>query len=318
MVTFTVTGEKRYSDPILKADILKFNSNSRLVLAPTQDSKGPTANTLVIIAGEIDIADRATITWDLDGLPGDPPELVYDPDTPAPPTLSVAPNGPDGFSIPGDGPNPQAANGGDGGPGQTGAQGISGLDAPELEIFVGKVQQIHADAITVNFKGQDGGQGGKGGNGGKGGDGQKGSASKASDSWYDGDQCDQEPGRGGNGGKGGTAGYPGHGGAGGNGGVIKVFAMKGGTLALVQGWKYISGGGKGAPPGDAGKKGTGGAGGPQGDQNDPCPARPEYAGTPGPDGQSMDDIDMNWHTDYAGPDGQDGDVGTYEIDQMPA
>jgi len=85
LVTFTVTGEKRYSDAILKADILRFNSNSRLVLAPTEQTKGgPTANTLVIIAGVIDIADHATITWDLDGLPNDPPELVYDPDTPAP------------------------------------------------------------------------------------------------------------------------------------------------------------------------------------------------------------------------------------------
>jgi hypothetical protein len=31
----------------------------------------------------------------------------------------------------------------------------------------------------------------------------------------------------------------------------------------------------------------------------------------------MDDIDTNWQTDYAGKDGQDGDLGTYEIDQLP-
>ena len=76
MATFTVTGEKRHSDAILKADILRFNSNARLVLAPTEQGKGgPTANTLVIIGGVIDIADHATIIWDLDGLPGDPLSL---------------------------------------------------------------------------------------------------------------------------------------------------------------------------------------------------------------------------------------------------
>jgi hypothetical protein len=32
----------------------------------------------------------------------------------------------------------------------------------------------------------------------------------------------------------------------------------------------------------------------------------------------MDDIDISWHTDYKGPDGIDGDVGTYEIDTMPS
>ncbi|HKT21260.1 MAG TPA: hypothetical protein VJR06_01365 [Nitrososphaerales archaeon] len=318
MVTFTVTGEVRYSQAVLEADIVQFNSKSRLVLAPTSNDKGPTSsNTLVIIAKQIVIADHATITWDLDGLPGDPPELVYDPDTPAPPTVSVAPNGFDGFSPPGTGSFPQAANGTDGGPGMTGAKGISGLDAPELEIFVGTIKQNYSDAITVNFKGQDGGRGGSGGNGGKGGDGQKGAPSQASDSWYDGDNCDQDEGKGGNGGKGGDAGYPGRGGAGGNGGVVKVFALKQ-TLPLAQGWKYIVGGGKGAPPGNPGNNGKGGAAGAQGDQNDPCPDHPEYAGSPGPDGQSMGDIDMNWMSDYSGPDGQDGDVGQYEIDTLPS
>ncbi|MDA4117336.1 MAG: hypothetical protein OK455_03225 [Thaumarchaeota archaeon] len=318
MVTFTVTGERRYSDAVLKADILKFDSGARLVLAPTGDqTKNPTCSTtLVIIAGEIDIADHAVITYDLDGLPGDPPELVYDPDTPAPPNMTTAPNGFNGGSSPGEGPYSQANNGGDAAPGQPGQPGTSGINAPELEIFVGKVNQSFKDAITVNFKGQDGGKGGKGGNGGKGGDGQKGAASQASDSWYDGDNCDREPGRGGNGGKGGDAGFPGHGGAGGNGGIIKVFALHQ-TLPQVQTWIYINKGGKGAPPGDPGAPGAGGAGGPQGDQNDPCPSRPEYAGTNGPDGQKMDNIDNNWPTHYAGKDGVDGDLGEFEITAVP-
>src|SRR2546430_1004070 len=36
MVTFAVTGERRYSDAVLKADIIQFANNSRLVLAPTE------------------------------------------------------------------------------------------------------------------------------------------------------------------------------------------------------------------------------------------------------------------------------------------
>jgi hypothetical protein len=309
MSTFTVTGVLRYSDAILQADSVRFESNSTLVLAPTE--KNPNASTtLVIIAGEIVIKDHAIITYDLDGLPG------LDPNTPAPPRMSTASNGFNGGSSSGEGSYPQANNGGNGGAGHTGEQGIAGINAPELEIFVGKITQAFPDAITVKFQGQDGGQGGKGGNGGMGGNGQKGAASQASDSWYDGDQCDREPGRGGNGGRGGDAGYPGLGGPGGNGGIVKVFALKP-ILPLVQNWKYIVDGGKGADPGDAGQEGSGGAGGPQGDHNDPCPTKPEYAGTNGPPGQSMNDIDNNWHTDYKGADGLKGDVGQYEIDLVP-
>jgi hypothetical protein len=85
----------------------------------------------------------------------------------------------------------------------------------------------------------------------------------------------------------------------------------------VQGWKYIVSGGKGAPPGDPGKEGAVGAGGPQGTQNDPCPSRPEYHGTDGPTGQSMNNADPNWQTTYKGKDGLDGDVGTYELTGVP-
>ncbi len=317
MVTITITGEKRWSDALLKADILKFESKSRLVLAPTGDTKvSGCSTTLVIMAGEIDIVDHAVITWDLDGSPGDPPELVYDPDTPAPNNMSVAAPGFNGTSFPGEGPWSQANPGGNAGAGHTGAKGTSGLNAPELQIFVGKVNQAFNDAITVNFKGQDGGRGGTGGKGGTGGNGQKGGASQAGDSWYDGDQCNREPGRGGNGGKGGNAGFPGLGGAGGNGGIIKVFATQQ-ALGSVQTWNYIKKPGKGAPPGVPGQKGPGGAGGPQGDQNDPCPSRPEYAGTNGPAGLTMDQIDPNWNMNYAGKDGVEGDLSLDTIDVVP-
>ena len=311
MTVYTVSGVVRYGQVILQADTVKFESMSKLVLAPSEKNMANPPNTLTIIAGEIIVADHAEITYDLDGLQG------LDPDTPAPATMNTAPNGGDGGSSSGEGPYPQANNGGDGQPGKTGQKGVAGINAPELEIFVGKVSQSFPDAIFVDFKGQDGGRGGRGGNGGDGGTGQKGAASQTSDSWYDGDQCDREPGKGGNGGKGGDAGFPGRGGRGGNGGIVKVFALKQ-TLPLVQTWKYVVNGGKGAPPGDPGAPGSGGAGGPQGDQNDPCPARDEYAGTGGPSGLSMDDADPNWGTDYKGSDGLDGDVGTNEISGLPS
>lgn len=310
MSVFDISGVVRYGQVVLQAGTVRFESNSKLVLAPSEKNMTP-PTTLTIIADVIEIVDHAEITYDLDGLPG------LDPDTPAPDQMSTAPNGANGGSSSGEGSYPQADNGGNGQPGKTGQQGIAGINAPELEIFVGQVNQVNPDAITVNFKGQDGGKGGRGGNGGKGGDGQKGAASQTSDSWYDGDECNREPGRGGNGGKGGDAGYPGRGGAGGNGGVIKVFAKKP-SLPSVQTWKYIVSGGKGGPAGDPGQRGAGGAGGPQGDQNDPCPARSEYHGTDGPPGQSMTDIDEIWSVDYKGKDGQDGDVGTYELTGVPS
>jgi hypothetical protein len=310
MSVYNVVGVVRYGQVTLQAGTIKFASNSKLVLAPSEKNMVP-PKSLTIIADKIEIVDHAEITYDFDGLPG------FDPDTPAPPTMSTAPNGSGGGSSPGEGSFPQANNGGDGQPGKTGQKGIAGIDAPELEIFVGEVVQVNPDAIKVNFKGQDGGKGGKGGDGGTGGNGQKGAASQASDSWYDGDECTREPGRGGNGGKGGDAGYPGKGGAGGNGGIVKVFAKKP-SLSSVQTWKYIVNGGAGAPPGDPGKPGNGGTAGPQGDQNDPCPARPEYHGTDGPSGQSMNDVDPNWQTNYKGKDGLNGDVGTYELTAVPS
>ncbi len=310
MSVFDVIGIVKYGNATLQAGTVKFEKNSKLVLAPVEKNMTP-SKSLTIIADRIEVVDRAEITYDFDGLPG------FDPDTPAPPQTGTVPNGANGSSSPGEGAYPQASDGGFGHPGPTGLKGKNGVDAPELQIFVGDVSQIHSDAITVNFKGQDGGKGGRGGDGGKGGDGQKGAASQTSDSWYDGDQCDREPGKGGNGGRGGDAGFPGRGGAGGNGGIIKVFA-KSGSLPAVQGWKYIVKGGSGADPGDPGKQGAGGKGGQQGTKNDPCPSRPEYHGTDGPDGQSMDDVDPNWQKTYKGKDGLDGESNTYELSGVPS
>ena len=122
----------------------------------------------------------------------------------------------------------------------TGAKGIAGIDAPEIQIFVGLVKQMPSAMLTINVKGQDGGSGGNAGSGGKGGDGQEGSPSTTSSSWYDNSQCTQGAGKGGNGGAGGDAGFPGRGGAGGNGGIVNVFTLAP-SLPIVQGLDLHSG-----------------------------------------------------------------------------
>jgi len=304
--TYTVVGEKRYSNVVLKTDTLIFKSNSKLVLAPTEkDPKAP--RTLTIMTKEIEIEDRATITYDLDGRTG------LDPDTPAPPTTTVATNGSNGSSPPGEGSYPVADDGGPGLPGNTGERGIDGMDAPVLEIFV---ENVASKNMEIDFKGQDGGKGGKGGRGGNGGKGQKGAASTTSDAWYDGEECTREPGRGGNGGQGGDAGYAGRGGDGGNGGIVKVFVSSG-SLAVVQDWTYVVSGGTGGAAGNPGTRGDGGDGGSQGDKHGPCPERSEYHGTKGSDGRTMDVIDPNWRTNFKGDDGKDGYNTVEGLKEMP-
>ena len=310
-MVFTVTGETRYHEVLLVTDTLKFDANSKLVIAPLRprekDIIDSLPRTLTIIAKDITITGKAEITYDLDGVPG------LDPDTPAAPIPGPAANGSDGWTDPSAGAYPTANNGGGGSPGMPGIAGNNGRDAPSLEIFVEKVS---SGQMKINFKGQDAGRGGKGGDGGKGGNGQKGAPSTADDSWYDGDECTREPGRGGNGGRGGDAGHPGRGGDGGNGGIVKVFVFDA-SLPRVNAWEYIVNGGKRGETGDPGTRGEGGTGGPPGDQNDPCPARSEYAGSDGPPGRSMSEIDPQYESNLEGEDGKDGDWAAYSMSVLP-
>src|ERR1022692_1199806 len=144
MSAYVVNGVQIYSEVILQADTITFNSGSTLLLAPSQEKGGGLPTTLTIIANQIVIADTAKITYDFDGAPGP----AFDPGTPAPPQMSTAPNGFDGSASRGTGTFPQADNGGDGGPGMTGQKGVSGINAPELQIFVGLVKQTSAGALT--------------------------------------------------------------------------------------------------------------------------------------------------------------------------
>ena len=313
MSAYVVNGVQIYSDVVLQAGTITFNSNSTLLLAPSQEKGGGPPDTLTIIANEIDIKDNATIIYSFDGAPGP----AYDPGTPKPPQVGMATSGSNGFSSPGTGSFPQAANGGDGGPGMTGAKGTAGIDAPEIQIFVGVVKQLSPGKLTINVKGQDGGRGGDAGNGGNGGKGQDGSPSTTSSSWYDNSKCTQGAGKGGNGGAGGDAGFPGRGGAGGNGGIVNVFTLAA-SLPLVKTWSYIVDPGKGGQPGKPGNPGSGGAGGAAGAVNDPCPAVPGFGGSNGPNGQSMNAVDPSWPTDYAGKDGQPGYAAQYQIKAVPS
>lgn len=313
MSAYVVSGVTPYSQVVLQATSLTFNSGSTLLLSPpSKDMGGPPPTTLTIIANEIDINGPATITYDFDGAPAP----AYDPGTPAKPQTGTAGNGPGGSSSTGVGSFPQAENGGDAQPGMPGANGTSGINAPELQIFVGVVKQVTSGSLTINLKGQDGGRGGNGGNGGLGGAGQEGSASTTSSSWYDNSQCTQGAGKGGNGGAGGDAGPPGKGGAGGSGGIVNVFTLAA-SLPTVKGWTYIVVGGKGGKPGNPGQPGSGGSGGAAGAVNSPCPAVPGFGGSNGQNGRSMNAIDPTWQSDYAGSDGQPGYSAQYQIKAVP-
>lgn len=311
-MSFTVSGVTVYSQIVLQATTLTFNSGSTLLLAPSKDMGGfPT--TLTIIAQEIDINGPATIIYDFDGMPSP----GYDPGNPAIPQTGTSGNGFGGSSSGGVGSFPQADNGGDGGPGGKGANGTAGINAPELQIFAGVVNQVSGGGLTINLKGQDGGRGGNGGNGGPGGSGQGGSASTTSSSWYDNSQCTQGAGKGGNGGAGGDAGPPGKGGGGGNGGIVNVFTLAA-SLPIAKGWTYIVLGGQGGKPGTPGQPGSGGSGGAAGAVNGPCPAVPGFNGSNGPSGRSMSTIDPTWPADYSGGNGLPGYSAQYSIKTVPS
>ena len=89
MSVFDVVGIVKYGQVTLQAGTVKFEKNSKLVLAPSEKNMNP-PKSLTIIADKIEVVDRAEITYDFDGLPG------FDPDTPAPPQAGTVPNGANG------------------------------------------------------------------------------------------------------------------------------------------------------------------------------------------------------------------------------
>ncbi len=303
MTTFDIINEHYFAGTVIKADIVKFHSNSKLILSPNQDN--PDAQrTLTIITGKIEIVDQAEITYDLDHRDG------IDPKTPAPPRTSKAPGGSGGYSGGKVAKYPdRGKDGRPGDPGEAGEDGIPGMNAPSIEIWV---NEVTSGDLRIDFRGQDGGRGGDGGDGGPGGMGGEGYRSEISSSWYNGNECIREPGVGGDGGPGGDAGPPGKGGDGGNGGVVKVFTLKE-YLPTVQGWTILVRGGKGGAHGNPGQKGTGGGRGLQGYPLPPCHEMHELQGLDGIDGRAIDEIDSKWEEHYNGKDGIAGDKENFYV-----
>ena len=96
MSAVTVTGVMIYSEVILQATTLTFNSGSTLLLAPSPQKGGEPPTTLTIIANEIDINGPASIIYSFDGAPAP----AYDPGTPKPPQTGTAAGGRDLASRP--------------------------------------------------------------------------------------------------------------------------------------------------------------------------------------------------------------------------
>ncbi len=183
----TVLGNYDVTDDIIFCNVLQFVGLSpQLVIRPVPGSKVGARRLLKIVANIIDTTGStgATITYNLDNNleppAGNFPSFA-DPATQAKTGADGTPNAwqgplPDTASpnffppvIPG--PFPRAEDGGDGYAGGRGGTGAQGIDGPTLEIWTTNV----IGGVTIDLRGQQGGNGGKGGNGQFGGQGQMGS-----------------------------------------------------------------------------------------------------------------------------------------------
>lgn len=230
-----VAGERPLFDPVVGARRVIIRAGAKLVLAPRSDQSGP----ITIAAEELVIeAPGAEITWTGATAGGE-----------VPPARGKAANGAAGFT-----PGARGGNGENGEPGNT---GYAGRRAPSLTIVAGRI--TGGGVLTVNLKGQRGGDGGAGQSGGDGGFGARGE--DASQSLFD---CKRGPGRGGDGGKGGNAGPGGAGGNGGDGGDVALLVVGDGSQGIsIRLTEQLSGG-------------PAGAGG--------LPAQPGMGGAPGREG----------------------------------
>ena len=280
-----VTGKRLIDDDVLFTHRLQFLPGveaPKIVIVPKKDAPLGAQRVLKIVADTIDTGSglNAQITYNLDGdftLPIvdtglDPVTKAKNGDKGSPdyspslggliPADTALPN----YSILDPlhfiGNYPKANSGGDGESGGKGGSGAKGMDAPVLEIWT---KEILGDGLTIDLRGQEGGDGGQGGTGQRGGDGQGGSAAVegTDENWLGVPNiiCAQRPGMGGDGGRGGNAGCGGDGGNGGNGGVFKLFYTSGVAVAK---FTPMMQGGDGGIIGSPGAPGSGGQGGPPG------------------------------------------------------
>ena len=182
----TVAGNYDVTDDIIFCDVLQFvGVTPQLVIRPMTGAQVGARRLLKIVANTIDTTGStgATITYNMDNnteLPlGNIPSFA-DPTTQAKTGAAGSPSSlqipfvdiasPNWLPIP-PGPFPKAADGGDGYAGGRGGIGAQGMDGPTVEIWTTRV----IGSVTIDLRGQQGGNGGNGGNGQFGGTGQAGS-----------------------------------------------------------------------------------------------------------------------------------------------
>jgi hypothetical protein len=245
-----IVGLVSLATPVLKAETIRFQNRSVLVIANTALDwvaivtkdlviEDPTSNALITRPASA-IAEEQYRRM-LAGSPGSP--------------------GINGRNETGAGPNREGVPGGDGTDGRPGTSGRT-RRLPILYILANRVRwgtgsgEPPRPAITIMYEGIRGGDGGDGGNGGIGGTGGRGS---------DGDttafDCRHGPARGGDGGHGGRGGRGGNASDGGDGGTVVLAS----PTSLIADFLLLraEGGDPGTrgDPGMSGRGGTGGRGG---------------------------------------------------------
>jgi hypothetical protein len=331
-----IVGNHDVTDDIIFCDLLQFGGvQPQLVIRPMSGAKVGAQRVLKIVATVIDTTGStgATITYNLDNnleLPvgnipsfADPTTQANAGDTgnpnfpqgPLPPASTASPS----FNLLLDGPGyigsyPKATNGGDGAPGGRGGTGTQGLGGPTVEIWTTKI----IGSLTIDVRGQQGGNGGTGGAGQFGGAGQGGSvAVPGTDTSWTGVPylvCNQPPGLGGDGGRGGNAGCGGTGGNGGNGGVVKVFYIAGVNLAALT---PMFQGGTGGTAGNPGKPGQGGAAGTAGTNLPPCLSTLDSQNGSSGDPCRSGDKGQDGGISQDGNPGTVGQYKTYQVNKIP-
>ena len=253
---FVVQGVKRFDGWFLKANRLVFEPGSQLIFSQEAQNR---RNSFFVVAREIVIKDQNSpglITWER----GSSPVVSDNPGQAG--TGAHAQND----DLPG----------GPGNPGQPGQPGHSGKDAPNLTVFV---LSPPTSALTIDFKGQDGGKGGKGQKGGDGGNGAKGHPASAALVG-----CKRGAGNGGDGGSGGSGGIGGVGGRGGTGGSVMLVSLADRLPTITQHFRVLVTGGDGGVGGDGGNGGNGGQGGSGGQEARPNCVGDGSSGNPGAQG----------------------------------
>lgn len=261
-----------YDSNLIFSNSISFSEGSTLFFSDNAISDGY----IYIVANDLSISGNASITWGR-----------RDGDAPMPPPRGKAPSGTLGRGF--------GEAGGPGMVGQSGNVGYPGRSAPTLILVVTKIE---GGKLSIDLKGENGGQGGTGESGGDGGPG--GVGIPGSHSLID---CKQVGGPGGKGGDGGQGGNGGVGGRGGNGGDVFLLDF---DKSAKDHFEISNPGGSGGPGGQPGAGGNPGSSGRGGQEARPfCSGgSPGFRGTPGLPGAE-------------GPAGDNGLPGRYFTTEMP-